>query len=92
MEYWVITQILQRVYNSLASGLDITWPSHTHLEHGAANIRREPTAGRVTREVVFTGKVPHGTQGGVNVLNLVEGEEAIIARLVIFATKRIWRN
>jgi mannose-6-phosphate isomerase class I len=31
-----------------------------------------------TRRHRFTGTVPHSTQGGVNVLNLCEGEEAII--------------
>ena len=31
-----------------------------------------------TRRHWFTGTVPHDTQGGVNVLNLVEGEEAIV--------------
>lgn len=31
-----------------------------------------------TRRHWFTGKVPHHTQGGVNVLNLVEGQEAIV--------------
>ncbi|MEX0885501.1 MAG: class I mannose-6-phosphate isomerase [Phycisphaeraceae bacterium] len=31
-----------------------------------------------TRRHWFTGKVPHDTAGGVNVLNLVEGEEAIV--------------
>jgi mannose-6-phosphate isomerase class I len=31
-----------------------------------------------TRRHWFTGTVPHDTRGGVNVLNLVEGEEAIV--------------
>lgn len=31
-----------------------------------------------TRRHWFTGTVPHDTHGGVNVLNLVEGEEAIV--------------
>jgi mannose-6-phosphate isomerase class I len=31
-----------------------------------------------TRRHWFTGPVPHDTRGGVNVLNLVEGEEAIV--------------
>ena len=31
-----------------------------------------------TRRHWFTGKVPHDTHGGVNVLNLVQGEEAIV--------------
>lgn len=31
-----------------------------------------------TRRHWFTGKVPHNTNGGVNVLNLCEGEEAIV--------------
>jgi mannose-6-phosphate isomerase class I len=31
-----------------------------------------------TRRHWFTGPVPHHTRGGVNVLNLVEGEEAIV--------------
>lgn len=31
-----------------------------------------------TRRHWFTGTVPHDTEGGVNVLNLVEGEEAIV--------------
>ncbi|MGI8905920.1 MAG: class I mannose-6-phosphate isomerase [Candidatus Sumerlaeaceae bacterium] len=31
-----------------------------------------------TRRHWFTGTVPHDTNGGVNVLNLVEGEEAIV--------------
>lgn len=31
-----------------------------------------------TRRHWFTGRVPHDTAGGVNVLNLVEGEEAIV--------------
>jgi mannose-6-phosphate isomerase class I len=31
-----------------------------------------------TRRHWFTGKVPHHTRGGVNVLNLVEGSEAIV--------------
>jgi mannose-6-phosphate isomerase class I len=31
-----------------------------------------------TRRHWFTGRVPHDTNGGVNVLNLVEGEEAIV--------------
>lgn len=31
-----------------------------------------------TRRHWFTGTVPHNTHGGVNVLNLVEGEEAIV--------------
>lgn len=31
-----------------------------------------------TRRHWFTGKVPHNTNGGVNVLNLVEGKEAIV--------------
>lgn len=31
-----------------------------------------------TRRHWFTGTVPHDTQGGVNVLNLVQGEEAIV--------------
>ena len=31
-----------------------------------------------TRRHWFTGTVPHNTQGGVNVLNLVEGREAIV--------------
>jgi mannose-6-phosphate isomerase class I len=31
-----------------------------------------------TRRHWFTGRVPHNTFGGVNVLNLVEGEEAIV--------------
>lgn len=31
-----------------------------------------------TRRHWFTGTVPHDTKGGVNVLNLIEGEEAIV--------------
>lgn len=31
-----------------------------------------------TRRHWFTGPTPHDTQGGVNVLNLVEGEEAVV--------------
>ena len=31
-----------------------------------------------TRRHWFTGKVPHNTRGGVNVLNLVEGQEAVV--------------
>ncbi len=31
-----------------------------------------------TRRHWFTGAAPHDTQGGVNVLNLVEGEEAVV--------------
>ncbi len=31
-----------------------------------------------TRRHWFTGRVPHDTRGGVNVLNLIEGEEAIV--------------
>jgi mannose-6-phosphate isomerase class I len=31
-----------------------------------------------TRRHWFTGKVPHDTQGGVNVLNLVEGAEVVV--------------
>jgi hypothetical protein len=31
-----------------------------------------------TRRHWFTKKVPHDTGGGVNVLNLVEGEEALV--------------
>jgi hypothetical protein len=31
-----------------------------------------------TRRHWFTGTVPHATRGGVNVLNLVEGEEAVV--------------
>lgn len=31
-----------------------------------------------TRRHWFTGTVPHDTHGGVNVLNLVQGEEAIV--------------
>ena len=31
-----------------------------------------------TRRHWFTGPVPHDTMGGVNVLNLVEGEEAVV--------------
>ena len=31
-----------------------------------------------TRRHWFTGKVPHHTEGGVNVINLVEGREAIV--------------
>jgi mannose-6-phosphate isomerase class I len=31
-----------------------------------------------TRRHWFTGKVPHDTRGGVNVLNLVEGDEVIV--------------
>jgi mannose-6-phosphate isomerase class I len=31
-----------------------------------------------TRRHWFTGPVPHSTDGGVNVLNLVEGEEAVV--------------
>lgn len=31
-----------------------------------------------TRRHWFTGRVPHDTEGGVNVLNLVEGDEAIV--------------
>jgi hypothetical protein len=31
-----------------------------------------------TRRHWFTGKVPHDTRGGVNVLNLVQGREAIV--------------
>ena len=31
-----------------------------------------------TRRHWFTGPVPHDTGGGVNVLNLVEGDEAIV--------------
>lgn len=31
-----------------------------------------------TRRHWFTGKVPHNTNGGVNVLNLCEGEEALV--------------
>jgi mannose-6-phosphate isomerase len=31
-----------------------------------------------TRRHWFTGPVPHDTRGGVNVLNLVEGEEAVV--------------
>lgn len=31
-----------------------------------------------TRRHWFTGKVPHNTNGGVNVINLVEGREAIV--------------
>lgn len=34
-----------------------------------------------TRRHWFTGLVPHDTQGGVNVLNLVEGDEAIVESL-----------
>ena len=32
-----------------------------------------------TRRHWFTGEVPHDTAGGVHVLNLVEGEEAVVA-------------
>jgi hypothetical protein len=31
-----------------------------------------------TRRHWFTGRVPHDTQGGVNVLNLVEGPEVVV--------------
>ena len=31
-----------------------------------------------TRRHWFTGPVPHSTNGGVNVLNLVEGREAVV--------------
>jgi hypothetical protein len=31
-----------------------------------------------TRRHWFTGRVPHVTQGGVNVLNLVEGPEVVV--------------
>ncbi len=31
-----------------------------------------------TRRHWFTGRVPHHTRGGVNVLNLIEGEEAVV--------------
>ena len=31
-----------------------------------------------TRRHSFTGTVPHDTHGGVNVLNLVQGEEAVV--------------
>ena len=31
-----------------------------------------------TRRHWFTGKTPHHTQGGVNVLNLISGQEAVI--------------
>lgn len=45
---------------------------------------REESTGLEQREFIetrrhwFTGVVPHDTRGGVNVLNLVEGEEAIV--------------
>ncbi|MHA6279329.1 class I mannose-6-phosphate isomerase [Salinimicrobium sp. CAU 1759] len=37
-----------------------------------------PTVFIETRRHWFTGTVPHDTQGGVNVINLVEGREAIV--------------
>lgn len=37
-----------------------------------------PTVFIETRRHWFTGKVPHNTDGGVNVLNLIEGKEAIV--------------
>jgi hypothetical protein len=46
--------------------------------------RREERTGLHEREFIetrrnwFTGTAPHNTHGGVNVLNLVEGEEAVV--------------
>ncbi|QNN24091.1 mannose-6-phosphate isomerase [Planctomycetales bacterium ZRK34] len=45
---------------------------------------REQRTGLHTREFIetrrhwFTGRVPHNTDGGVNVLNLIDGEQAIV--------------
>ena len=52
--------------------------------HGNGDGWREERTGLHAREFIetrrcwFTKKVPHNTHGGVNVLNLVEGEEAIV--------------
>jgi mannose-6-phosphate isomerase class I len=51
---------------------------------GAGDGWREEVTGLHEREFIetrrhwFTGTVPHDTHGGVNVLNLVQGEEAVI--------------
>ena len=51
---------------------------------GAGEAWREERTGLHEREFIetrrhwFTGTVPHDTGGGVNVLNLVEGEEAVV--------------
>jgi hypothetical protein len=51
---------------------------------GAGETWREERTGLHEREFIetrrhwFTGRVPHDTGGGVNVLNLVEGEEAVV--------------
>lgn len=54
----------------------------TPLGHGAG--WREERTGLQELEFIetrrhwFTGTVPHDTHGGVNVLNLVQGEEAVV--------------
>jgi hypothetical protein len=51
---------------------------------GVGETWREERTGLHEREFIetrrhwFTGRVPHDTGGGVNVLNLVEGEEAVV--------------
>jgi hypothetical protein len=64
---WVRENLIQRV-KSLASGPG--WREERTGLHELEFIE--------TRRHWFTGSVPHDTVGGVNVLNLVQGEEAIV--------------
>jgi mannose-6-phosphate isomerase class I len=64
---WVRQNLINRIEK--LSGGDGWWEERTGL-HEREFIE--------TRRHWFTGKVPHDTQGGVNVLNLVEGPEVVV--------------
>jgi mannose-6-phosphate isomerase class I len=64
---WVRRELINRV-EPLASGPG--WTEERTGLHGLEFIE--------TRRHWFTGPVPHDTQGTVNVLNLVEGDEAMV--------------
>jgi hypothetical protein len=67
---------------------DAAWTGHQLVNRfealGRGDGWREERTGLHAREFIetrrhwFTGPVPHDTRGGVNVLNLVEGEEAVV--------------
>jgi mannose-6-phosphate isomerase class I len=64
---WVVNSLINAL-EPVAEG-DGWHEEHTGL-HGREFIE--------TRRHWFTGKVPHSTNGGVNVLNLCEGEEVVV--------------
>jgi mannose-6-phosphate isomerase class I len=64
---WVESELVNRI-ESLASGPG--WRAERTGLHERGFIE--------TRRHWFTGTVPHDTGGGVNVLNLVQGEEAVV--------------